>query len=66
MQIAAITLYPLQLRLKSPFKTAHDVTYERPLILVAVTTTDGITGFGDIQSFIDNSYAPETKAEKLS
>lgn len=66
MQIAAITLYPLQLRLKSPFKTAHDVTYERPLILVAVTTTDGITGFGDIQSFIDHAYAPESQAESLA
>ena len=65
MRIEQIELFPLTLRLKQPFKTAHDVTYDRPLTLIAITADD-VTGYGDVQSFIDHSYAPESQAESLA
>lgn len=65
MRIEQIELRPLTLRLTQPFKTAHDVTYNRPLTLIAITA-DGVTGYGDVQSFIDHSYAPESQAESLA
>ena len=65
MRIERIELRPLMLRLKQPFKTAHDVTYDRPLTLVAMTV-DGVIGYGDVQSFIDHSYASESHAESIT
>ena len=65
MRIEQIELRPLMLRLKQPFKTAHDVTYDRPLTLVAMTV-DGVIGYGDVQSFIDHSYASESHAESIT
>ena len=65
MRIEQIELRPLMLRLKQPFKTAHDVTYDRPLTLIAMTV-DGVIGYGDVQSFIDHSYASESHAESIT
>ena len=61
-----IKIYPLALMMKSPFKTAHGTTLKRPLTLVAITLMNGITGYGEIQSFADDQYAPETHAQSLS
>jgi len=66
MQARQINLYPLTLQLKAPFKTAHDVTYQRPLTLVEVIDVNGIKGYGDVQSFVDHGYAPESQAESVT
>lgn len=60
-----IKIYPLSLTLKSPFKTAHGTTLQRPITLVAITLTNGVTGYGEIQSFIDDQYVPETHMQSL-
>lgn len=60
-----IKIYPLSLTLKSPFKTAHGTTMQRPITLVAITLTNGLTGYGEIQSFIDDQYVPETHMQSL-
>nr|WP_282556350.1 o-succinylbenzoate synthase [Weissella fangxianensis] len=66
MQVKKVEIYPLALMMKSPFKTAHGTTLKRPLTLVAITLMNGITGYGEIQSFADNQYAPETHLQSLS
>lgn len=66
MQAKQINLYPLTLQLKAPFKTAHDVTYQRPLTLVEIVDASGVKGYGDVQSFIDHGYAPENQAESVA
>jgi O-succinylbenzoate synthase len=65
-KIKQVELYPLMLRLQSPFVTAHGVTYDRPITVVAVTLDDGTVGYGDVQSFADDSYANETHADSLT
>ncbi|CAM4298808.1 o-succinylbenzoate synthase [Weissella hellenica] len=60
MKIKKIKLYPLVLTLKTPFKTAHGTTSQRPITLVAVQLTTGIVGYGEIQSFADSQYVNET------
>lgn len=64
--IKAITTYELNLKLKQPFKTAHDVTWRRPITLVKIDFTNGESGIGEIASFIDDSYTRETHAMSVA
>ncbi|WP_395319819.1 o-succinylbenzoate synthase [Fructilactobacillus frigidiflavus] len=62
MKIKQINLLPLTLKLNHPFRTNHGVTLQRPITLVEIQLTSGINGYGEIQAFADDSYAPQTQA----
>lgn len=66
LTIKQVTVYQLAMHLKTPFKTAHDVTWQRPLSLLKVTFTNGIEGFGEVASFADAAYTAETHAISLA
>lgn len=66
VKIQKITLYPLILTLKAPFKTAHGTTNQRPITLIAMQLTNGLVGYGEVQSFADNQYANETHDQSLA
>ncbi|RRG18823.1 o-succinylbenzoate synthase [Weissella viridescens] len=63
MQIAQIRAIPFALPLKQAFKTAHDTTQLRELTLLEVTLSNGCVGYGEIQSFMNTAYAPETQVD---
>ena len=65
-KISKITLWPIALMLKAPFRTAHNTTQERPLTIIAIDVQDmssriTVTGYGEVQSFADCAYAPENQ-----
>ncbi|USS89096.1 enolase C-terminal domain-like protein [Fructilactobacillus cliffordii] len=66
MKINQITLIPLTLRLKEAFRTNHGTTAERPLLLIEMKMSNGITGYGEVQAFADSSYAPQSQAIALA
>lgn len=66
MKIKQINLFPLTLKLKHPFVTNHGTTLQRPLTLVELQLTSGIKGYGEIQAFSDNNYAPQTQKLALT
>lgn len=66
MQITQIDYRQLALTLKTPFKTAHDVTAQRPLILIALTIDDTYIGYGEVQAFANHEYAPQSQADALA
>lgn len=64
--VEQFSMQPVTLKLKHPFKTAHSTTFERPLTLIKLEVFDEKThqvasGFGEVQSFADFSYAPENQ-----
>lgn len=65
MQITQITYRQLALTLQNPFKTAHDVTDQRPLILIALTIDDAYVGYGEVQAFANREYAPQSQNDAL-
>ncbi|WP_373719346.1 enolase C-terminal domain-like protein [Weissella soli] len=64
--VKQINLYPLELQLKTPFKTAHGLTTARPITLVELVWGDGSRGYGEIQSFYDAAYDAETQAISIA
>lgn len=65
MQVIKIEYRQLALSLKNDFKTAHDTTTKRPLILIAVTLDDGTIGYGEVQAFDNHEYAPQDQNDAL-
>ncbi|WP_371190386.1 enolase C-terminal domain-like protein [Weissella viridescens] len=63
MQITQIRAIPFALSLKQSFKTAHDTTQLRELTLLEITLSNGCIGYGEIQSFLNTAYAPETQMD---
>ncbi|HUO15310.1 MAG TPA: o-succinylbenzoate synthase [Verrucomicrobiae bacterium] len=59
MRIENITLRELKMRLKTPFETSSEVTWERRILLVEVGV-DGIQGWGEITTSEDPFYNAET------
>ncbi|USS93227.1 o-succinylbenzoate synthase [Fructilactobacillus ixorae] len=62
MKIDQIKLRPLMLKLKRPFITNHGQMKDRPLILIEMRMTNGVTGYGEVQALPDATYAPQTQA----
>jgi O-succinylbenzoate synthase len=59
MRIENITLRELRMRLKAPFETSTEVTWERRVLLVEVGV-DGLHGWGEITAAEDPFYNSET------
>ena len=59
MQIEAITLRELRMRLKAPFETSFGVTQDRRILLVEVVA-DGVSGWGEVTALETPSYNYET------
>lgn len=59
MRIENITLRELKMRLKTPFETSTEVTWERRVLLVEVAV-DGLHGWGEITAAEDPFYNSET------
>lgn len=64
--IKKIIVHQLQLKLKVPFKTAHNTTKHRPITLIEMEFTNGLSGIGEVASFNDNDYATETQMISLA
>jgi O-succinylbenzoate synthase len=59
MRIETITLRELSMRLKAPFETSSEVTWNRRILLVEVIV-DGVTGWGEITAEEAPFYNSET------
>jgi o-succinylbenzoate synthase len=59
MRIETITLRELSMRLKAPFETSTEVTWNRRILLVEVGI-DGLSGWGEITAAEDPFYNSET------
>ncbi len=59
MKIEQITVWPLQLTLRTPFMTAHGTTSLRPLQLIELKMASGDCGYGEVQAFADQAYAKQ-------
>jgi o-succinylbenzoate synthase len=59
MRIETITLRELRMRLKAPFETSSEVTFDRRILLVEVGV-DGLRGWGEITTAEDPFYNAET------
>ncbi|MFZ0288827.1 MAG: o-succinylbenzoate synthase [Candidatus Sulfotelmatobacter sp.] len=59
MRIETITLRELRMRLKAPFETSSEVTWDRRVLLVEVGV-DGLHGWGEITAAEDPFYNAET------
>jgi O-succinylbenzoate synthase len=59
MRIESIVLRELRMRLKAPFETSSDVTWDRRILLVEVGV-DGFEGWGEITAAEDPFYNAET------
>ncbi|MFJ5715807.1 o-succinylbenzoate synthase [Neobacillus sp. NPDC093127] len=65
MKIASIELFVIQMPLKSPFLTHLGAVNDREGIIVKVTNTDGLSGFGEGVAFSTPWYTEETVATSL-
>jgi len=59
MRIDNITMRELRMRLKAPFETSSEVTWDRRVLLVEVGV-DGLSGWGEITAAEDPFYNAET------
>jgi o-succinylbenzoate synthase len=59
MRIETITLRELRMRLKAPFETSNEITWERRILLVEVGV-GGLHGWGEITAPEDPFYNSET------
>src|ERR1039458_2068962 len=59
MRIESITLRELRMRLKAPFETSSEITWDRRVLLVEVGV-DGLHGWGEITAAEDPFYHAET------
>src|SRR6266702_4521463 len=59
MNIEAIVLREIRMRLKAPFETSFGVTQDRRILLVEVVV-DGVSGWGEITTIETPSYNSET------
>jgi O-succinylbenzoate synthase len=59
MRIESIELRELRMRLKAPFETSSEVTWDRRVLLVEVGV-DGLRGWGEITAAEDPFYNSET------
>ena len=65
MKIVSIELFIIQMPLKSPFLTHLGAVKDREGIIVKVTNTDGLSGFGEGVAFSTPWYTEETVATSL-
>jgi O-succinylbenzoate synthase len=59
MRIESIVLRELRMRLKAPFETSAEITWDRRILLVEVGV-DGLAGWGEITAGEDPFYNAET------
>jgi len=59
MNIEAIVLREIRMRLKAPFETSFGVTQDRRILLVEVVV-DGVSGWGEVTTTESPSYNSET------
>ena len=62
MEIKEVVIYPLEMKLNTPFVTSFSRVETKTVIAVKVETTNGIVGWGEGVAFNDPSYTEETAA----
>jgi O-succinylbenzoate synthase len=65
MKISSVELYVIQMPLKSPFLTHLGAVKDREGIIVKITNTDGLSGFGEGVAFPSPWYTEETVTTSL-
>jgi o-succinylbenzoate synthase len=60
INIKTITLYHISKHLKRPFSTHLATVTDRESIIVEVTNTDGLRGYGEVVAFSSPWYTEET------
>ena len=65
MNIKGIEIYPLKMKLKTPFVTSFSRVETKAVLAVKVTTADGYVGWGEGVAFNDPSYTEETATTTL-
>lgn len=65
MKIASVVLYVIQLPLKSPFLTHLGAVKNREGIIVKITNSEGLSGFGEGVAFSTPWYTEETVKTSL-
>lgn len=65
MKIQEIQIYPLNMKLKTPFVTSFSRVETKTVIAVKAVTADGIVGWGEGVAFDDPSYTEETATTML-
>ncbi len=59
MKIITAKLLPCKLTLKHPFRSAHDTTFHRQITIVALQSSSGAWGYGELEAFDQPTYTPE-------
>ena len=59
MKLAEVELRRVRLPLMTPFRTSFGVQLDRDILLVRVTTADGVEGWGECVAGTDPLYSPE-------
>jgi O-succinylbenzoate synthase len=59
MKVASVELLRLKMPLVSPFRTSFGVQTGRDVLVVALHTTDGVTGYGECVALADPVYNEE-------
>lgn len=65
MKIQEVVIYPLKMKLKTPFVTSFSRVEAKTVIAVKVVTADGVIGWGEGVAFDDPSYTEETATSTL-
>lgn len=60
MNIKEIVIYPLKMKLKTPFVTSFSRVETKTVLAVKVVNSDGVVGWGEGVAFDDPSYTEET------
>lgn len=60
MIVSTVRLHHIQMRLTSPFTTSYGSLRDRDVIIVEITDTEGITGWGECSAFASPWYTEET------
>ncbi|MCC7666860.1 o-succinylbenzoate synthase [Liquorilactobacillus satsumensis] len=62
MKIIDVRLLPYTLRLKYPFRSAHETVTQRQITIVALRAAEGQWGYGELEAFERPNYTPEFQA----
>ncbi|KRM96883.1 N-acylamino acid racemase [Liquorilactobacillus aquaticus DSM 21051] len=61
MKIIHAKMLPYNLKLKKPFRSAHETILFRTITLIVLVSDDGQRGYGELEAFTEPNYTPETQ-----
>ncbi|MBC6315834.1 o-succinylbenzoate synthase [Listeria grandensis] len=60
MLIKQVTIYHLEMPLKTPFKTSYGIMHTKSLCILKIVSDDGLEGYGELEAFSAPWYTEET------